>query len=721
MGCLLALLLALALPPLPRAVACGLGGTWPTFEDPLLPDHPKGFRQGRLGILRPGMGMEDLVIAWRQLKRLPVRVEPPDPQALEGDRWAAWDLEIARDRWLDVRKRAMAEGKVDQTLGEAPPIEPLGQMGDHHDFFRILPYAFAKAGETLEARIKAHGQDRKALTEWVRGQDAVFSCTEARLNLPRPVQGPPWLKADRAYQIAAALFYAERYAEARSAFQGVGQDTTSPWRDWAPYLQVRCLLRQYSRQPVQDRALLREAKVLLTPLVDAAPYQVRQAAEDYLDLVRHHLEPAGLQREMLRTLSSRRDLDEVDLALERLKALRRRLPSPIAFGSQGLGLWLQSMGARDGKDATPAPDPEAALKAWKRRPDLPGLLGALWTLPAAHPAQDELWKAADQVPERSPAHPTLAWLCLRRDLASTAPGDLNQRLEEAATQPWLPPWAVNTLRKERRGLATNLGDWLTWAPSRMTGSTFMGTSVEPFEGKEDALAHHEAETIQQSVPLEDLATALTTAHLPKVLCTRLATAAWTRSVLLERWPTAQALLPLLDEALAPKAREALSAEDPLERRFRLACLVLVTPGLSPEVPEAFGRGMGLEWVPLEDFSGNRDNFWCQVPESAARAWKPGPNPGFLSQNQVLKALEERRLLAQVPSFYTWCGTRLLDFAQAHPTDPRIPEMLHRMVRVTRLPSCPEDLQVTQISRRCFRLLHDRYPRRPWARRTPFHY
>ena len=51
---------------------------------------------------------------------------------------------------------------------------------------------------------------------------------------------PAWLKADRAYQIAAAYFYRLDYARAGELFAQIGRDASSPWQKTARYLVARC-------------------------------------------------------------------------------------------------------------------------------------------------------------------------------------------------------------------------------------------------------------------------------------------------------------------------------------------------------------------------------------------------------------------------------------------------------------------------------------------------
>ena len=55
---------------------------------------------------------------------------------------------------------------------------------------------------------------------------------------------PALAQADRAYQIAAAHFYAGQFVEAEAAFTAIARDSASPWRAMAPYLAARAIVRQ---------------------------------------------------------------------------------------------------------------------------------------------------------------------------------------------------------------------------------------------------------------------------------------------------------------------------------------------------------------------------------------------------------------------------------------------------------------------------------------------
>ena len=59
----------------------------------------------------------------------------------------------------------------------------------------------------------------------------------------------------------------------------------------------------------------------------------------------------------------------------------------------------------------------------------------------------------------------------------------------------------------------------------------------------------------------------------------------------------------------------------------------------------------------------------------------------------------------------------MDWAAAHPGDQRLAEALHRVVRATRL-GCTTDAS-GNVSRDAFTLLHKRFPKSEWAKKTPY--
>jgi len=76
--------------------------------------------------------------------------------------------------------------------------------------------AFSTAVTTLTDRTKRWGAASADLKDWVAAQDAVFSNCSREGVMPQDTSAgaSALLKQDRAYQIAAAQFYAMKYDEA---------------------------------------------------------------------------------------------------------------------------------------------------------------------------------------------------------------------------------------------------------------------------------------------------------------------------------------------------------------------------------------------------------------------------------------------------------------------------------------------------------------------------
>jgi hypothetical protein len=68
---------------------------------------------------------------------------------------------------------------------------------------------------------------------------------------------------------------------------------------------------------------------------------------------------------------------------------------------------------------------------------------------------------------------------------------------------------------------------------------------------------------------------------------------------------------------------------------------------------------------------------------------------------------------------TFLAAEAIAYATRHPGDPRSPEALHLAVRATRY-GCVDD-QTSKFSKKAFRLLHKKWPKSDWARKTKYHY
>jgi hypothetical protein len=86
-------------------------------------------------------------------------------------------------------------------------------------------------------------------------------------------------------------------------------------------------------------------------------------------------------------------------------------------------------------------------------------------------------------------------------------------------------------------------------------------------------------------------------------------------------------------------------------------------------------------------------------------------------------------LQQLPDSTTLLGQHVLDYANAHPDDPQVPEALALTVRATHYACQTWDAAATgdskspysPISKAAFQLLHRSYTKSAWAAKTPHYY
>ena len=143
---------------------------------------------------------------------------------------------------------------------------------------------------------------------WVAAQDEV-SVTAAAESHPAqlPADADALMRADRAYQIAAANFYAANFEEARKGFEAVAADSSSPWQRNAVYLVARALARKGSLgAPEQKAESLGQAEAQFQKILwDKSLASLHAASTRLLNLVRLRLRPEERLRELARTFSAK--------------------------------------------------------------------------------------------------------------------------------------------------------------------------------------------------------------------------------------------------------------------------------------------------------------------------------------------------------------------------------------------------------------------------------
>ena len=204
-------------------------------------------------------------------------------------------------------------------------------------------------------------------------------------------------------------------------------------------------------------------------------------------------------------------------------------------------------------------------------------------------------------------------------------------------------------------------------------------------------------------------------------------ATWLRAVLLGDTKTADELTPRLAQ-LVPQASDVLnsylSTTQPDEKKFAAIYAWLKTPGLEPIVNQGVGRE-----TPLHEQDSFRDNWWCSSSSEPATENDETPKElrftvrstnvtlPFLSPGEVKKAATEFAALGAVGTAPNYISRQVIQWANTHPTDPRVPEALHLAVKTTRYGCTDKDS--ARWSKAAFDLLHRKYPNSPWTKKTPY--
>ena len=199
------------------------------------PQDDLAYFRGRLGILRPTFTDNRLYAAYRimlggsvsdgQARQLLARCcDAPDTPA------------DAVTSWNDLRKRVLGATPAQENTSFRQRPEDIRAFD-----VSCFPNAYRNSAATLRARMADHGANSPLVRDWVIGQDAVLRNCDTDSPLPGELpNAPAWLKADRAYQIAAAYFYRLDYARAGALFAEIARDASSPWQKTARYLVARC-------------------------------------------------------------------------------------------------------------------------------------------------------------------------------------------------------------------------------------------------------------------------------------------------------------------------------------------------------------------------------------------------------------------------------------------------------------------------------------------------
>ncbi len=733
-----------------RTQACG-----PFFTDAIFvyskhPDLPfENFATGKLGVLQSSWARSYLVAAYRHLTGN--RLSESEAKAIKS----LWDdrlnntFESNDDQWIkkwnETRKRVPG-------LATPPEIKVYRNREKPHEYETYLNCqqdAFENAEATLNERIKTLGAESPGVKGWLAAQDLVFANCSEGTHIPdgTGTDLPSLIRADRAYQIAAANFYATNFDEAKKQFDLIAQDKSSPWRDKAAYLAARSMLRKGSLADKEEdgRPALADAEARLNAVLkDKSAAASHHAATRLLNLVRLRLHPEEKLHELAHSLVKKdasadfkQDVWDYTALMDKFLGdgsesdETTKAKPPTGLTGDELSDWVVTF-----QDASPAAATHS-LDQWEKSKALPWLLAAISKASGRQPKADTLLSAAANIDHNSPAFPSLAYHSVRLLIESNRGSEARTMLDKilAADRQKMPASAVNLLLSQRMTLAQNLEEFLLTAPRVPAGFSDDSDGRELPEEESaikdmtkgfDVFFDQDAASVfNKAMPVGIITDAGRAKTLAPNLRRDVVQAAFVRAALLDDSETANQAALLLQE-IYPELRDFLGvyqkAATPDARRFAATFLSLKFPGLRPYVSSGVGRT-----TELKEVDSYRDNYWCAEPpisrggplsddpEAKVKA-KPITPPEFLKASQPLAAKQFTSLqaLGTAPNYF--CRIAIA-WAEKNPADPRAPEALHLAVRSTRF-GCT-NAETGRWSKAAYDLLHSRYPNTTWAKNTKY--
>ncbi|WP_137939814.1 hypothetical protein [Chitinivorax sp. B] len=714
-----------------------------------IPDRSIASQIQHLGGIYPEYRIAFLVHAYLALNQLPLPAQLADDMDFACcDQYRDYTSEAggAAQEWTDAAQDLLGDSNV--------PDAAKWFEGQYMESLNCYADAFRNATNTLEARQKAYPQDSKWLKEWATGQNIVFeNCDKQHIAPPDvPANAPAWLRADRAYQQAAATFYQGEYNMAAQRFAAIAKDTRSPWSGIAPYLQARALVRmlaagtdlgsgKQANSPEQQKLAQTVEQLLTSILKDAKRENLHSRARRLLRHTQVLTLPADTLLDGLGTSlrdpikASRSDLAadfRSDLAT--LSTAYYRVPNHTRKPAKDdLIQWLDCMKSR--YNATdPSPFAALARNNWQQTRKTHWLLAAMWLNDPTKAEFTPLMEAA-QILHRDPSNQAYLPISLQLARALYLKQDWPVLRTVALALQQHPavkesPSEQNIVKSLLLPTAISQEEFKKWAARQVV------ERVDPESGKQQAAqGTAEQQWDTDAVKLFN--------QLPLVTMVRLAEnqvivnektnlgskgiweLIWSRAALLEDWPVARHAASMQLKQLAAANQPAPSllkqfaeATDPIQLKklhlYRFAAKdEVVTPPLMPQ--DSIIAPAPLLQVQLTDIYYDYNSYkWCTLTESSQTARHI---PQWLTDTEKQAAAAEQAKLAAIPPDSVYYGQATMAFAKTTPDDPEIPHMLSIAVKMSRY-ACRKP-EVGTTSKQAFQLLKSKYGKSEWATQTKY--
>ncbi|AMP00861.1 hypothetical protein CAter282_3038 [Collimonas arenae] len=703
------------------------------------------YAAGTLGIVGNGYWRVYLFMAYRALHNQPIGAAAPEALGIAG-----WGTALLQDRmyshdgvdaWLQAR-----QPYADAAITTLDPWRAVGPKDSFQSYLNCPKDAFDNATQTLEARKKSDGA--QWLKTWVKNQDVVFSqCAggNATVLAPLPDAAPAWLKADYAYQSAAALFYKQDFITARKLFQAIAADSKSPWQRIAPYLAARSLIRQAelnesAGSPAYISNLQTARNELRTIAGKYAPAQgmlarleIRLNPEQRLPELGKKLANASFNPPSGQTAQ---DLSDYLSLLDRFENADSTLWSRF----DPMTLWILTMQQRSPAMPASAGKPSAedikhaasvaeaytqAQSRWQKEKSPEWLIAALSSAPLGKAAPD-LMKAADSLPADSPAYQSARYYTSRH---------LQAQKQDAAV--WRS--SAPEIKGNDKTLASSVNLWralaLPVAPKRsdfiaalwrhpvdQSESYVKSYAIEARKNAaakpNDAAAAAEADAAQRrwlevssdgldddgfaalnnALPLSEWMMLAQDANTPKVWKTRLAESIWMRGLVLGDYASVDQVSATIAQDKKTTAnlwQRYQQARTPADKENAALIIWANSPELQPEV---------ANWQNFGD--------WCARPATTPTSLS------YLNSDEQQRARRESQQIAKAGGGVNYFGDKLLSYAKKNPADADVPKALYFLIQRTR-GACSSN--ASRVSKAAYQLLKSQHPNEPWAQKAKYWY
>ncbi|MEI9983781.1 MAG: hypothetical protein WDN69_11590 [Aliidongia sp.] len=717
---------------------------WALDENGGPPAEQAAFYDGNTGVLMGQSPWGRLFGAWRLLHGMPIGKEAGEALSHSCCEQSPQRLADAVSAWLAARQEVPGVATISY-------LETDRDIGDLYGVPNCFADAFDTAAKTLADRSAQYGKEDRWVHAWLDGQDAVFASCHDDAALPAlPDGAPDWLKADHAYQAAARSLYRREFGEAATQFRAIAQDAASPWHSTGTYLALRAEIRGAIH--AQSTADYAKAKTELASLTTAGGYGSAELPK-LAGMIDFRLAPDERRTRLAASLLA--PTLGAGAAAD-FKDLRRLGPKPP--GMPEFLDWIADFGRdldaggshfRDEPDQIWKTDAEArshALDRWRAGKDPAWLIAALAATAPTDKESGELAEAAHGIAAGTPPYLTTAFHRIRLTAASGDAAVLRDELDAILKRKDLSVTTRNLFLAERIQFAETPARFAEFAARPiacppMPDDTPPGSSTcdsgyrgNPTQGSDlgtDAVA------LIDRMDLETRAELSRQPALDAGFRLDIALTGWVRAVLAQNDAVTAALAGDLKTELPQLAAEwqsYLDAKTPEDKRFAAYFILAKVPGAAIDLGSGnYTRPTGT----VAEFQGHWPD-WQFVPAGRpAPATAPptepadtvclglcGPAafplhaPDFVAAGAA-KAAEERARYspadAAKPSA-TDIWEEVLAYAGAHPKDPRAPEALYWLVRISRFGTGHN-----HSSHRAYDLLKAGYPASDWAKKTKYYY